>query len=494
MKTDVLMGVDPDAEVRKAYKVLGVRKTATLKKIKAAYRAKAMIYHPDKPEADANKFTEVNEAYEVLLADRSKFEPRIPIASRKNREPDNYAMLCRWLEDLGIHNPVIWRNMRELMIAKRFSYMEFESMSSVDFRIVRQVILLDTNMTQQFCNGIPSHRKFPHDKHERVLDVIEGDSLSYTLIEEDLARMTNAGGTSPNDEERLFLYILTLEKKQKQGETKKSAVNLCPFPTDKRWGKSHEGWDARMKALGLQDFLYKRFIGLVRDYRSKIGYLAIKFSTADSSTTNSSDQDPSALEQLQLELIHINEVMTRERTLDVFKPVYEQWVAPIENLISLLNKKTDKDSQIRVQQLSDVLTETNKIVQNEVIKRLGSSVDLGLKQQGDIAKAEFFKKIIDLKDEYIQKKTICGHRNKIGAILKTVGCWFVTCLTLGIAARVFDGVRHGLFYRTRTQATLLDQYETLRELHRKADPEHYRKLNRSAKSNPYVNALTFRCK
>ena len=51
------------------YDVLGVKKTATPEEIKAAFRAKALQYHPDRnpnnPEAET-KFKEVNSAYEVL--------------------------------------------------------------------------------------------------------------------------------------------------------------------------------------------------------------------------------------------------------------------------------------------------------------------------------------------------------------------------------------------------------------------------------------------
>jgi len=52
------------------YQVLGVRRNATDKEIKQAYRKLAMQYHPDRNPSMANwaneKFKEINEAYEVL--------------------------------------------------------------------------------------------------------------------------------------------------------------------------------------------------------------------------------------------------------------------------------------------------------------------------------------------------------------------------------------------------------------------------------------------
>ena len=50
------------------YHLLGISRTATTKEIKKAYRQKSLEFHPDKNKAEgaAEKFAQVNRAYEVL--------------------------------------------------------------------------------------------------------------------------------------------------------------------------------------------------------------------------------------------------------------------------------------------------------------------------------------------------------------------------------------------------------------------------------------------
>ena len=53
------------------YSILGVNKNASETELKKAYKKKAMQYHPDKG-GDANKFQQINEAYETLKDPQKK--------------------------------------------------------------------------------------------------------------------------------------------------------------------------------------------------------------------------------------------------------------------------------------------------------------------------------------------------------------------------------------------------------------------------------------
>jgi len=61
-------------EAKNYYKILGLKKSASEKEIKKAFREKAKLYHPDKndsPDAEA-EFRELVEAYEILTDEKKR--------------------------------------------------------------------------------------------------------------------------------------------------------------------------------------------------------------------------------------------------------------------------------------------------------------------------------------------------------------------------------------------------------------------------------------
>jgi len=80
MLDDMLRAFNADGnedELDKHYDVLGLERGATLQEVKAAFREKAKLYHPDKvshlgPELQSvaeERFKAINEAYQAVLSD-----------------------------------------------------------------------------------------------------------------------------------------------------------------------------------------------------------------------------------------------------------------------------------------------------------------------------------------------------------------------------------------------------------------------------------------
>lgn len=75
----------------KHYKVLGLDSLATMEEIKAAYRALAMKYHPDRNPNDKvaeDKFKEIQTAYDVLEERKRLFTANLHgLRSKKAKTP-----------------------------------------------------------------------------------------------------------------------------------------------------------------------------------------------------------------------------------------------------------------------------------------------------------------------------------------------------------------------------------------------------------------------
>jgi curved DNA-binding protein CbpA len=79
----------------KHYRVLGLDSLATWDEIKAAYRALAMKYHPDRNPGDATaeaKFKVIQTAYEVLEERKHLRTPKLDgLRSPKPKKPETHT-------------------------------------------------------------------------------------------------------------------------------------------------------------------------------------------------------------------------------------------------------------------------------------------------------------------------------------------------------------------------------------------------------------------
>ena len=60
------------SRLKKHYDILGIRSDASASDIRQAYRKGALRWHPDKPGGCGEKFRKIQEAYEILSADRER--------------------------------------------------------------------------------------------------------------------------------------------------------------------------------------------------------------------------------------------------------------------------------------------------------------------------------------------------------------------------------------------------------------------------------------
>ena len=76
----------------KYYKILGLDSLATMEEIKAAYRALAMKYHPDRNPGNAEaeeKFKEIQKAYDVLEERKLLCTPKLSgLRSQPKKQSD----------------------------------------------------------------------------------------------------------------------------------------------------------------------------------------------------------------------------------------------------------------------------------------------------------------------------------------------------------------------------------------------------------------------
>ena len=115
------------------YECLGISKEASSEEIKKAFRKKSLLLHPDKPNGDAEKFKQINEAYQTLGDAQKK---NIYDIQQKGGIPENR----------GIPNNFHPNNMDEVM--SMFFNNNFPSQQN-------------NSRFKVFYNGTPMRRKPP---------------------------------------------------------------------------------------------------------------------------------------------------------------------------------------------------------------------------------------------------------------------------------------------------------------------------------------------
>jgi preprotein translocase subunit Sec63 len=77
----------------KYYKILGLDSLATMEEIKAAYRALAMKYHPDRNPGNSEaeeKFKQIQKAYDVLEERKELCKPTLGgLRSQAKKKPES---------------------------------------------------------------------------------------------------------------------------------------------------------------------------------------------------------------------------------------------------------------------------------------------------------------------------------------------------------------------------------------------------------------------
>lgn len=96
-----LIKIKPDKEY---YRVLGVRKGASIYEVKTAYRTLVMKYHPDKNNSkdSAEKFKEISEAYSFLSDKLNKN----PVLTKRKKRKAVKMDIKRAINRFSIHKAV----------------------------------------------------------------------------------------------------------------------------------------------------------------------------------------------------------------------------------------------------------------------------------------------------------------------------------------------------------------------------------------------------
>lgn len=145
--------------------MLGVEPTATTGEIKKAHKSLAQTYHPDKPDGDASKFMNVQQAYEVLKdADsRKRYD-----ATGETEKPTTVDLVAVRLMEL-------------------FAMLINEDKTG-NFIAHAQNVIVNAIDGQQHTKIKVEQHKYKLTKRSGRVTVLEGDNLYQQLIDQDLSQ------------------------------------------------------------------------------------------------------------------------------------------------------------------------------------------------------------------------------------------------------------------------------------------------------------------
>jgi len=149
------------------YKLLGIKRKATKKEIKNAYRSAAQKYHPDKETGDTEKYHAISQAYETL-SDPEKREHYDDTGSTEDK-PKSTA---------------------EMRLAEIFNYLISKEL--FDGNIIDQCLVQSEKIIQQINGQILNHVQHTTRLEKQLGRIKAKDNIYENVLEDQIRSISNA--------------------------------------------------------------------------------------------------------------------------------------------------------------------------------------------------------------------------------------------------------------------------------------------------------------
>lgn len=190
------------------YKVLGLKRGATLKEISAAYRAQALIHHPDKrksTQADDSEFFKIKAAYQALQDPKIRAELDLQLIGQEERIKRDAQMSAQRKQ---MRDDLLSREKEAVNSKKREYPSEPEAPVELKKKTLHSVFK-DLISNQDACLLLKC--KFPHNiDHKLALEMIKS-ALNPVSLHEDPAMFSVVAAefANPQDAYKAFCMIPT---------------------------------------------------------------------------------------------------------------------------------------------------------------------------------------------------------------------------------------------------------------------------------------------